>query len=170
MSSDCPVYTGPTNVYLAYPVQGPDGRGYITQSFTPPGSYLSQDSGRYSYNSTPEHSGPTSPPPPLTHSHDTNWGESEISNTYAQRGGETQRQSTPKPDHPVSHIPGLVYKLESSQKKTSKKRKKKNKEDLSTQDEIATCSDRAESLHPCLSSRDGSAELIEPVQEVCLTA
>ena len=28
-----PVYTGPTNIYLAYPVQGPDGRSYITQPF-----------------------------------------------------------------------------------------------------------------------------------------
>merc|ERR1711915_161665 len=26
-------YTGPTNIYLAYPVQGPDGRSYITQPF-----------------------------------------------------------------------------------------------------------------------------------------
>ena len=28
-----PVYPGPTNIYLAYPVQGPDGRSYITQPF-----------------------------------------------------------------------------------------------------------------------------------------
>ena len=28
-----PMYTGPTNIYLAYPVQGPDGRSYITQPF-----------------------------------------------------------------------------------------------------------------------------------------
>ena len=34
-----PVYTGPTNIYLAYPVQGPDGRSYITQPFpVDPGS------------------------------------------------------------------------------------------------------------------------------------
>jgi len=35
-----PVYAGggggPTNIYLAYPVSGPDGRGYITQPFSPP--------------------------------------------------------------------------------------------------------------------------------------
>merc|ERR1711892_901174 len=84
MSADGPVYSGPTNIYLAYPVQGPDGRGYITQPFTPPGSYMSQGSdsyspsmsydGAYCYSSTPHtlNSGrdsgwstqPTSPPPP----------------------------------------------------------------------------------------------------------
>ena len=36
MSAEGPVYTGPTNIYLAYPVSGPDGRGYITQPFSPP--------------------------------------------------------------------------------------------------------------------------------------
>jgi len=167
MSSDGPVYTGPTNVYLTYPVQGPDGRGYITQSFTPPGSYLSQDSGRYSYVSSPEDSRAISPPPQIK-SHETYWEDSEISNIDAH-GEQTQRRSTPTPDNSVSHIPGLVYKLDSNQKKTSKKRKKKNKEDLSTQDEVATCSDRADPLHT-LSSRDGSADVLsEPVQEVCLT-
>merc|ERR1711892_1307637 len=84
MSADGPVYSGPTNIYLAYPVQGPDGIGYITQPFTPPGSYISQGSASYSpsmsydgtncYSSTPHtfNSGrdsgwstqPTSPPPP----------------------------------------------------------------------------------------------------------
>merc|ERR1712106_181837 len=48
MSADGPVYSGPTNIYLAYPVQGPDGRGYITEPFTPPGSYMSQGSASYS--------------------------------------------------------------------------------------------------------------------------
>merc|ERR1711892_726951 len=84
MSADGPVYSGPTNICLAYPVQGPDGRGYITQPFTPPGSYMSQGSASYSpsmsydgtncYSSTPHtfNSGrdsgwstqPASPPPP----------------------------------------------------------------------------------------------------------
>jgi hypothetical protein len=36
MSAEGPMYTGPTNIYLAYPVSGPDGRGYITQPFSPP--------------------------------------------------------------------------------------------------------------------------------------
>ena len=51
MSPEGPVYSGPTNIYLAYPVQGPDGKGYITQPFATPGSagsYLSQDSASYS--------------------------------------------------------------------------------------------------------------------------
>jgi hypothetical protein len=45
------VYSGPTNIYLAYPVQGPDGKGYITQPFATPvsaGSFMSQDSASYS--------------------------------------------------------------------------------------------------------------------------
>ena len=45
MSAEGPVYTGPTNIYLAYPVSGPDGRGYITQPFSPP---LPQDYMPYS--------------------------------------------------------------------------------------------------------------------------
>jgi hypothetical protein len=66
MSPEGPVYSGPTNIYLAYPVQSPDGKGYITQPFATPGSagsYLSQDSASYSpsisydgsnyYSSTP---------------------------------------------------------------------------------------------------------------------
>jgi len=31
-----PLYHNPTKAYVAYPVQGPDGRGYITQPFTGP--------------------------------------------------------------------------------------------------------------------------------------
>ena len=56
MSPDGPVYPGPTNIYLAYPVQGPDGRGYITQPFTPPSSYMSQDSAGYLYEETNSYS------------------------------------------------------------------------------------------------------------------
>merc|ERR1719420_1407015 len=94
-----PVYTGPTNIYLAYPVQGPDGRSYITQPFpihgeaAGPAGYtqgyngyspsVSYDSSNY-YSSTPhtpnsgEESGsgsstqPTSPPP-LVNYHPSNW-------------------------------------------------------------------------------------------------
>ena len=94
MSPEGPVYSGPTNIYLAYPVQGPDGKGYITQPFATPGSagsYLSQDSASYSpsisydgsnyYSSTPHtYSGqdsgsstqPTSPPS-LANYHPCNW-------------------------------------------------------------------------------------------------
>ena len=57
-----PVYTGPTNIYLAYPVQGPDGRSYITQPFPMVDGYIpgyngyshsvSYDGSNY-YSSTP---------------------------------------------------------------------------------------------------------------------
>jgi len=99
MSREGPVYSGPTNIYLAYPVQGQDGRGYSTQPFLPPGSagsYMSQDGCSYSpsisndgstqYSSTPhttnsgDDSGsstqPTSPPP-LFNCHPTNWTNQE---------------------------------------------------------------------------------------------
>merc|ERR1719219_2448332 len=36
LSPDGPVYQSPTKAYVAYPVQGPDGHGYITQPFTGP--------------------------------------------------------------------------------------------------------------------------------------
>ena len=59
------VYPAPANIYLAYPVQGPDGRSYITQTFPMvEGGYIpgygghgyshsvSYDSSNY-YSSTP---------------------------------------------------------------------------------------------------------------------
>ena len=91
---------GPANIYLAYPVQGPDGRGYITQQFSPPipgepyhhphhqplsypcySPSMSLDGSQY-HSSTPQtpNSGqdsgsstqPTSPPP-LHNYHPANW-------------------------------------------------------------------------------------------------
>merc|ERR1719348_578187 len=38
-SPEGPVYHNHTKAYVAYPVQGPDGRGYITQPFAPPPNY-----------------------------------------------------------------------------------------------------------------------------------
>lgn len=86
-------YPGPANIYLAYPVQGPDGRGYITQQFSPPipgepylsypcySPSMSLDGSQYQ-SSTPQtpNSGqesgsstqPTSPPPLLNY-HPANW-------------------------------------------------------------------------------------------------
>ena len=51
-----PEYSGTTNIYLAYPVQSPEGRGYITHPFTPPSSYMSQDSPGYQYEGTNSYS------------------------------------------------------------------------------------------------------------------
>jgi len=159
MSPDGPVYSGPTNIYLAYPVQGPDGRGYITQPFTPPGSYMSQDSGSYqyegtnSYSSTPhthysgEDSGsstqPTSPPP-LDKCDPTSWTRDmhphpsppNIEGYYdplpTHHPSNSSTDGPTKPSQSVPYIPGLA--LETSQppqKKTQKRRKKKNKTESS---------------------------------------
>jgi len=89
MSADGPIHPGPTNIYLAYPVQGPAGRGYITQPFNSP-CYSAPFSPGTSYEgsscfaSTPQtpntgHESDTSPlaatpPPPLSYN-PTTWTE-----------------------------------------------------------------------------------------------
>jgi len=40
-SQEGQVYQNETKAYVAYPVQGPEGRGYITQPFAPPPNYCS---------------------------------------------------------------------------------------------------------------------------------
>ena len=95
VSGEGPVYPGPTNIYLAYPVSGPDGRGYITQPFSPPlpQEYMSYQSyspsisdGSHYHSSTPQtpNSGhdsgsSTQPasPPPLVNYHPANWFQRE---------------------------------------------------------------------------------------------
>jgi len=83
-----PEYSGTTNIYLTYPVQGPDGRGYITHPFTPPSSYISQDS---AYSTTPQDSEPTSPPTLVNYSPAT-WVETDMSHT------DTSLKDTPNTD------------------------------------------------------------------------
>merc|ERR1719219_3179606 len=46
LSPDGPVYQSPTKAYVAYPVQGPDGHGYITQPFTGPDIISSPEPGQ----------------------------------------------------------------------------------------------------------------------------
>jgi len=163
MSADGPVYPGPTNIYLAYPVQGPDGRGYITQPYTPPGSYMSQDSTGYqyeetnSYSSTPhthqsgEDSGSSTQPtsPPHMESCDpTNWarnvhhphpsppnieGYYDPLPSYQPVSATTAPPTEPK--HTVPYIPGLVLdNQQPTQKKTQKRRKKKTNKPESPSD------------------------------------
>lgn len=82
----CPEYPGPINIYLTYHVQGPDGRGYITSPFTPPSSYMSQDS---AYSTTPQDSEPTTPPTLVNYSPDT-WVDTDMSHR------DTSNTVTPK--------------------------------------------------------------------------
>merc|ERR1712013_843237 len=110
-----PVYSGPTNIYLAYPVQGPDGRGYITQPFSGP-SY-SPGSGSCDstncYSSTPhtpnsgQDSGsstqPTSPPP-LVNYHPSNW----VRPTPVAANGQPLVQEEKRSNSPLSHVPAFV--------------------------------------------------------------
>jgi len=146
MGSEGPVYPGPTNIYLAYPVSGPDGRGYITQPFSPPlptdyvsyPSYspsISLDGSQYQ-SSTPQtpNSGqdsgsstqPTSPPP-LVNFHPANWfqpAEPEVSKETGEHIGKERRNSVNRNETPtVQYIPGLP--LDSTPKKSQKKKKKK---------------------------------------------
>merc|ERR550532_2072742 len=114
MSPEGPVYSGPTNIYLAYPVQGPDGRGYITQPFTGP-SY-SPGSGSCDstncYSSTPhtpnsgQDSGsstqPTSPPP-LVNYHPSNWVRPTPVAANGQLPQEEKRSTSP-----LTHVPAFL--------------------------------------------------------------
>lgn len=125
------VYTGPTNIYLAYPVQGPDGRSYITQPFPLPGeqggpgypqpqhSYYSNSvsyDGSNCYSSTPhtpnsgEESGsstnPTSPPP-LVNYHPANWikqTEQTILN-FPEYPGTEPSGAAPQQESPAPSLP-----------------------------------------------------------------
>jgi len=115
MSPEGPVYSGPTNIYLAYPVQGPDGRGYITQPFSGP-SY-SPGSGSCDstncYSSTPhtpnsgQDSGsstqPTSPPP-LVNYHPSNW----VRPTPVAANGQPLAQEEKRSNSPLAHVPAFV--------------------------------------------------------------
>jgi len=159
MSPEGPVYSGPTNIYLAYPVQGPDGRGYITQPFTPPGSYISQGSSSYSpsivyegsncYSSTPqtpnsgEDSGSSTQPasPPIFESfHPTTWSRDlchskplapDLEGYYDPLPSKVPTSSESKQAAP--YIPGLpLQSTQPAQKKTQKRRKKKSKVESST--------------------------------------
>merc|ERR1719151_379070 len=114
MSPEGPVYSGPTNIYLAYPVQGPDGRGYITQPFSGP-SY-SPGSGSCDstncYSSTPhtpnsgQDSGsstqPTSPPP-LVNYHPSNW----VRPTPVAANGQLPQEEK-RPTSPLTHVPAFL--------------------------------------------------------------
>jgi len=155
MSADGPVYPGPTNIYLAYPVQGPDGRGYITQPYTPPCSYMSQDSTgsgyQYeetnSYSSTPHthHSGEDSgsstqpaSPPSMDSCDPTSWARNvhhphptppNIEGYYDPIPSYQQVSASTavptEPKHTVPYIPGLVLDNPQSTQKKTQKRRKK---------------------------------------------
>merc|ERR1719318_544489 len=152
MSPEGPVYSGPTNIYLAYPVQGPDGKGYITQPFATPDSY-SQDSASYSpsmsydgssyHSTTPQDSGtstqPASPPPPATY-HPTNWINQDLTPHVTEQFYDPQLMESctdksipsvattatgsPATSTTAAYIPGLSL---DSKRTSSKKRRKKKK-------------------------------------------
>merc|ERR1719318_2479314 len=152
MSPEGPVYSGPTNIYLAYPVQGPDGKGYITQPFATPDSY-SQDSASYSpsmsydgssyHSTTPQDSGtstqPTSPPPMTTY-HPTNWINQDLTPHVTEQFYDPQPMESctdksiptvattatgaPASSTTAAYIPGLSL---DSKRTSSKKRRKKKK-------------------------------------------
>jgi len=99
MGPDGPCYSGPTNIYLAYPVNGPDGRGYITQPLAPGLPHVNGEYVQYNQSYSPTHSmdgsvypssTPNTPnsansgmnsgtstlpstPPPMLNYHPTNW-------------------------------------------------------------------------------------------------
>ena len=166
MSGDGPVYPGPTNIYLAYPVSGPDGRGYITQPFSPPlpndyvpypnySPSISVDGSQY-HSSTPQtpNSGqesgsstqPTSPPP-LVNYHPANWFEREPRTPdFLQHRTEPLDKIALEPESPkdtptMQYIPGLPPTANSPKKSQKKKKKKKltvadHRDSLSSESEL----------------------------------
>lgn len=103
MGPDGPCYSGPTNIYLAYPINGPDGRGYITQPLAPALPHVNGEYVQYNQSYSPTHSmdgsvypssSPNTPnsansgmnsgtstlpstPPPMLNYHPTNWVATE---------------------------------------------------------------------------------------------
>jgi len=150
MNGEGPVYPGPTNIYLAYPVSGPDGRGYVTTPFSPPlnqeygggpaypnySPSISVDGSQY-HSSTPQtpNSGqesgsstqPTSPPP-LVNYHPANWFQREprTPDFLQHRTEKEVKAESPVDTSPtVQYIPGLPPTQQHSPKKSQKKKKKK---------------------------------------------
>merc|ERR1719431_1916903 len=156
-----PEYPGTTNIYLAYS----DGRGYITHQYTPPSSYMSQDS---VYSTTPQDSGPTSPPT-LANYHPTNTDMLEKDT----RDGTLNHETTTVQET-VRHIPGLIFKEDKNQKKSMRKRRRNLKGKSYTED-TSTCQDS--DLHEVDNQITNSTppshgavpEEDEPIQEIHLT-
>jgi len=124
MSADGPVNPGPTNVYLAYSVEGPDGRGYITQPYLPscyntPYSRSASYQESSCYASTPQtpsigHDSDSSPPsntPPLQEFHPRTWSDNLY---YSQQ----EYYAT----HPTEEIveTDVIFNLESKRQGISK--------------------------------------------------
>jgi len=156
-----PEYSGTTNIYLAYS----DGRGYITHQYTPSSSYMSQDS---AYSTTPQDSGPTSPPT-LANLHPSNT-DMLVKDTR----GDALEHETTTAQETIQHIPGLVFKEDKTQKKSMKKRRKKIKEksiskDTSTRQDSDLYKSDYQITNGTPSCDCAVSEEDEPIHEIYLT-
>jgi len=129
MGPDGPCYSGPTNIYLAYPVNGPDGRGYITQPLAPALPHVNGEYVQYNPSYSPTHSmdgsvypssSPNTPnsansgmnsgtstlpstPPPMLNYHPTNWVATEQQPTVVlNKPGDKRPNLNNQPSTPMS--------------------------------------------------------------------
>lgn len=129
MGPDGPCYSGPTNIYLAYPVNGPDGRGYITQPLAPALPHVNGEYVQYNPSYSPTHSmdgsvypssSPNTPnsansgmnsgtstlpstPPPMLNYHPTNWVATEQQPTVMlNKPGDKRPNLNNQPSAPMS--------------------------------------------------------------------
>ena len=135
-----PIFQGHTKAYVAYPVQGPEGRGYIMQPFAPPPEL----------SSSPEREKVTGNPEVGKEDEGEYKSFKEILVTSSTQSKPVER--TRKIDHvilPNVYIPGLPP----SEMKVKKKRKKKPK----------AKSDQAAKVASLRSSSESDAKEFEPV-------
>ena len=160
VSQEGPVYQSPTKAYVAYPVQGPDGHGYITQPFTGP-----------ELLSSPE-------PRQL---------EEESSANLPENGGrKAQSRSKRTPpgikqlptDAPAvpNYIPGLPLQSLKTKKRRKKKVKSKLSEDLAKVSMSSSDSEAREASKGNEGSESNvdlfdfdQVETSEPMNEIILT-
>ena len=164
LSPSGPVYQSPTKAYVAYPVQGPDGHGYITQPFTGP-----------EILSSPE-------PRQLEEESSANFQK-----TLSENGGrKAQSRSKRTPpgikqlptDAPAvpNYIPGLPLQSLKTKKRRKKKVKSKLSEDLakvsmsSSDSEAREVSKGNEGSESNVDLFDfNQVETSEPMNEIILT-
>merc|ERR1719219_1724860 len=160
LSPDGPVYQSPTKAYVAYPVQGPDGHGYITQPFTGP-EILSSPEPCQLEEESPGNFQKTLP---------ENGGRKAQSRSKRTPPGIKQLPS----DAPAvpNYIPGLPLQSLKTKKRRKKKTKSKLSEDLAKISMSSSDSEAREGIK----GTEGSdlfdfehVETSEPMNEIPLT-
>ena len=165
LSPEGPVYQSPTKAYVAYPVQGPDGHGYITQPFTGPEILSSPEPRQVEEEESPANFRKTLP---------ESGGRKTHSRSKRTPSGIQQLPT----DAPAvtNYIPGLPLQSLKTKKRRKKKSKSKLSEDLS---KVSTSSSDSEARETNKGNEGCESnvglfdfehlEVSEPMNEVMLT-